>query len=70
VWAIDEAIIHYLNHVVTTCILNQSRGHWLLSNALATMINLIMVMEFEIDPLVDGNDTFDLFDVELHMLNM
>ncbi len=34
------------------------------------MINLIMVMEFEIDPLVDGNDTFDLFDVELHMLNM
>jgi hypothetical protein len=70
VWAIDEAIIHYLNHVATTCILNQSRSHWLLSNALATMINSIMVMEFETDPLVDGNDTFDLFDVELHMLNM
>jgi hypothetical protein len=69
VWAIDEAIIHCL-HVVTTCILNQSRGHWLLSNALAIVSNLIVVMEFETNPLVNGNETFDLFDVELHMLNM
>jgi hypothetical protein len=26
-------------------------------------------MEFEVDPLVDGNKTFDIFDVEFHMLN-
>jgi len=70
VWAIDETITHCLNHVVTTCVLNQLRGHWLLSNALAIVINLIVVMEFETDPLVDGNETFVLFDVELHMFNM
>ncbi len=66
-WAIDEVIAHCLNHVVTTCVFNQSRGHWLLSNALAIVINLIVVMEFETDPLVDGNETLDLFYVELHM---
>jgi hypothetical protein len=27
-----------------------------------------VVMEFEANPL-DGSETFDLFDVELHMLN-
>jgi hypothetical protein len=27
-------------------------------------------MEFEVDALVDGNKTFDLFDVEFHMLNI
>jgi hypothetical protein len=26
-------------------------------------------MEFEVNPLVDGNETFDLFDVEFHILN-
>ncbi len=31
------------------------KGHWLLSNVL----NLIIVMEVETNPLVDGNETFD-----------
>jgi hypothetical protein len=56
VWAIMEIVIHFLNHVVMTCVMNRSRNHWLLSN-------LIVIMEFEVDPLVDGNETFDLFDV-------
>jgi hypothetical protein len=47
--------------------MNQSKEHWLLSDALAIVVNLIMVMEFEIDSL-DGSETFDLFDVELHRL--
>jgi hypothetical protein len=34
---------------------------------LATTINLIVAMEFEVDPF-DGSETFDLFDVELHTL--
>jgi hypothetical protein len=37
------------------------RPHWLLSYALAIIINLIVVIEFEANPLVDGNETFDLF---------
>jgi hypothetical protein len=45
--------------VTTSCVMNQSKGHWLLSDALAIAINLIVAMEFEIDPL-DGSETFDL----------
>jgi len=49
--------------------MNQSKGHWLLSDALAIIINLIMVMESEANPF-DGSETFDLFFyVELYTLN-
>ncbi len=55
-----EVVINCLNPMVTTsCVMNQSKGHWLLSYALAIAINLIVAMEFEIDPL-DGSETFDL----------
>jgi hypothetical protein len=46
------------------------KSHWLLLDALAIIINLIIVMEFEANPLVDGNETFNIFYVELHMLNI
>jgi hypothetical protein len=36
VWETIEAITNVLNHVATTCMMNQSEGHWLLSNALTT----------------------------------
>jgi hypothetical protein len=55
--------------MVSPCVLNQSRGHQLLSNALVTVINLIMAMEFQLDPFIDGSETCDQFDVELQMLN-
>jgi hypothetical protein len=59
-WAILEVIVTYLNLVVTAYVLNQSKGHWLLSDALVTVINLIMAMEFQLDPMfVDGNETCD-----------
>jgi hypothetical protein len=67
VWAIVKIVTNRLNLVVITCVMSQSRGHYLLSNALTITINLIMVMEFETDPF-DVNETFDLFDVELHTL--
>jgi hypothetical protein len=34
VWVLIKAIISFLNHVVLACVMNQSRGHWLLSHAL------------------------------------
>jgi hypothetical protein len=49
--------------------LNQSRGHWLLFDALVTTINLILAMEFQPNPSIDGSETCDQFDVEFHMLN-
>jgi hypothetical protein len=68
--AIAKVVIHYLIHVLTTCVMNQFGGHWLLLVVLATIINLIVAVEFEVDPIVNKNVTFDLFDVELHMLNI
>ncbi len=49
-------------------VMNQSRNHWLLLDALTIAINLIVIMESKAYPL-DGNETFDLFDVELHTLD-
>jgi hypothetical protein len=54
VWAIVENIITYLNHVVSACVMNQSKGHWLLFDALNTIINLTMALEFEPNPLLMG----------------
>jgi hypothetical protein len=40
-WAIVEVISLYLNLVVNACVMNQSKGHRLLSNVLNITINLI-----------------------------
>jgi len=45
--------------MVTTCVLNQSKDHWLLSNVLVTVINLIVAIESQPDSFVDGNETCD-----------
>jgi hypothetical protein len=45
VWVIVEAITFTLNLVVSTYVMNQSRGHWLLSNALTTSITRTVEME-------------------------
>jgi ABC-type xylose transport system permease subunit len=59
-WAITKIVITCLIMVVTAYVLNQSKGHWLLSNALITVINLIMAMEFQLDPkFANGNETCD-----------
>jgi len=55
--------------MVSPYVLNQSKGHWLMSDALVTTINLILAMEFQPNPFANGGETFDQFDVELHMLN-
>jgi hypothetical protein len=51
------------------CVLNQSKRHWLLFDALVTIINSILAMEFQPHPFVDGGETCDQFDVKFHMLN-
>jgi len=68
VWAIVEVIITCLNLVVSTCVLNQCRRHWLLFDPLVSTINSILAMEFQPNPCVDGSETFDQFDVKFHML--
>jgi len=58
-----------LNLMVTTCVLNQSKGHWLLFDVSMITINLIVAMEFQPNSFIDGSETCDQFDVELQMLN-
>jgi hypothetical protein len=48
VWAIVEAITFTLNLIVFACVMNQSRGHWLLSNALTICITFTMEMEAQL----------------------
>lgn len=60
VWGIVEAIITYLYPLMGACIMNQFKGHWLLFDSFNNIINLIMELEFESNPLVDGDEAFDL----------
>jgi hypothetical protein len=41
----------------------------LLSNAVVIVINLIIAMEFQPNPFVDGSETYDQFDVEFQILS-
>jgi len=56
-WTIAKTITHCLNLVVMTCAMNQSRGHWFLSYSLIIVINLLVAMDSETNPL-DGNENF------------
>jgi hypothetical protein len=59
VWAIVEAITSTLNLVVFACLMNQSRGHYLLSNALTTTITFTMEMEAQLLELSTRLEIFD-----------
>jgi hypothetical protein len=65
-WAIVEVISLYLNLVVNACVMNQSKGHRLLSNVLNITINLIGIGIWTKSPY--WGKTFDQFDVEFHLL--
>ncbi len=51
-WQICQIVVDYLFLVVTTCVLNQSRGHWLLSDAFhfAISMSLKLIKESENAP--------------------
>lgn len=51
-----------------TCMMNQSRGHWLLSNALITIVKISFSMEVEGMGLGDRFEIIDEFDLELFFI--
>jgi hypothetical protein len=53
--------------MMSACVMNQPKGHWLLSNALNINLSVTMAYMSRI-PLVDGGETFDQFDIDLHLL--
>ncbi len=48
-WHICRIIVDSLGLIVSACILNQSRGHWLLSDALNFAISMSLKFKDEID---------------------
>jgi hypothetical protein len=48
-WHICHIIVDYLGHVIFICILNQSRGHWLLNSALSFALSMSLKFGNEID---------------------
>ncbi len=54
-----------MNKVIITYVMNHSRGHWLLFDALNTCINLTLILEVEVGHGIDAFDILDAFDVEL-----
>jgi hypothetical protein len=66
-WHICRIVVDSFSHVVSTCILNQSRGHWLLSVALNFAISMSLNFKDEIDYATfdnlmeeDGNVVYEL----------
>jgi hypothetical protein len=66
-WHICHIIVAYFSPVVSICILNQSRGHWLLSDALNFAISMNLKFRDEIDSTTfdslmeeDGNVAYEL----------
>jgi hypothetical protein len=66
-WHICRIIVDFFDLVVSTCILNQSRGHWLLSDALNYAISISLKFKDEIysttfDNLMEkaGNVVYEL----------
>jgi hypothetical protein len=47
-WAITKIVTFALNPIISTCVLNQSKGHWLLLNVLIIAITLIVNMEVKL----------------------
>jgi hypothetical protein len=51
-WDIAKAITSCLNPMATSCVMNQSHVHWLLSNALIITITLIVKFQAQIVEMV------------------
>jgi hypothetical protein len=66
-WHICRIIVDSLGPIVSTCILNQSKGHWLLNDALIFSISVSLKFRNEIDLATfdnlmekDGNVVYEL----------
>jgi hypothetical protein len=69
-WAVTEVIISTLNLVVLTCVMNLSMGHWLLLDALTTIITLFTNMEVTLLHLSTRFEIFNLIQAEILLLHM
>jgi hypothetical protein len=45
--------------------MNETRGHWFLSDALTTIVNISVNMEVEVVGLGEGSEVLDEFDLKL-----
>lgn len=50
-WHNSQIIINYLSPIVIAYVLNQSLGHWLLTNALNSIISLSLKLKRDSEPL-------------------
>jgi hypothetical protein len=48
-WHICEIVVDYFALVVTTCVLNQFKGHWLLSDALHSTISISLKLKKKLE---------------------
>ncbi len=48
-WHIYQIIIDFFGSIVSSCILNQSRGHWLLNDALNSIIFMSLELKDKFD---------------------
>jgi hypothetical protein len=69
VWVVVKEVTFALNPIVSTCVLNQSRGHWLLLDTLTITVTLIMNMEIKLLQLFSSTEIFDLFEVKILVLH-
>ncbi len=65
VWIVVKVTTSCLNFVVSTCVMNESKGHWLLSDTLTTAIALIINMEAALLLLSGGLKIFESFESEI-----
>ncbi len=50
---------------MSACVMNQSRGHWFLSNVLTIVVNISFNMEVKVVGLGDGSKILNEFDLKL-----
>ena len=67
-WAVTHVLTKILKHVVKQCILNQTRGYWLLSDALFVALTIYMRRCLELNHRQGTWLQFCDFDVELEVL--
>ncbi len=62
-WAVVQAICDVLSPIVTTCVVNQCHGYWLLSNAIAFANKLYVRLtkeKLELQAKVDASEEMDM----------
>jgi hypothetical protein len=59
IWHVAQIVVHVVSFVVTTCVLDQSHGHWLLSDALHSTITMNTKLVEELQNLPNFDNIMD-----------